>query len=308
VRCAERDNLASGSPVSKRYFDRGILVGAQSYYYVSDRLGSVRQLIDPSGATLARYDYDPYGNLISSPTTIDNDVGYAGYLHHAASGLDFALFRAYDPAHARWLNRDPIGVAGGFNLYAYVAGNPVFWMDRSGETPAGLAAGAALGGAIGGWIGGVIGAGTGAIIAIPTGPGEVVAIPVGGALGAGGGFAVGSAIGGFLGDTLSNINWHTSDGSGGFTDVPSNQPPFTGDPGSTVRGGTGSRTYGPDGYPQTDRDLPHPDEAGTGNDDHCHDWGRPPNGGPPTNDDRGPPRVPQPGDPPPPRGPNVPPP
>jgi hypothetical protein len=37
------------------------------------------------------------------------DIGYAGYFYHAVSGLNFALYRAYDPVHARWLNRDPIG-------------------------------------------------------------------------------------------------------------------------------------------------------------------------------------------------------
>jgi hypothetical protein len=52
-----------------------------------------------------------------------------------------------------------------------------------------------------------------------------------------------------------------------FVDAPGNQPPFTGVPGSTVRGGTGSRTYGADGYPQTNRDLPHPDEKGPGSGD-----------------------------------------
>jgi RHS repeat-associated protein len=97
-------------------------------------------------------------------------------------------------------------------------------------------------------------------------------------------------------------------------DIPGNKPPFRGDPGSTVRGGTGSRTYGPDGYPETDRDLPHPDECGIGSGDHCHDWGRPPDGGPPIgpkgepNPYRGNSRLPKPGDPPAPRGPNVPPP
>jgi RHS repeat-associated protein len=89
--------------------------------------------------------------------------------------------------------------------------------------------------------------------------------------------------------------------------VPGNRPPFQGVPGSTVQGGTGSRTYGPDGYPLTDRDLPHPDEAGIGSGDHSHDWGRPTGGGAPTNEDRSNPRYPEPSDPPAPRGPNVPP-
>jgi hypothetical protein len=93
-----------------------------------------------------------------------------------------------------------------------------------------------------------------------------------------------------------------------ITHVPGNRPPFVGAPGSTIVGGTGSRTYGPDGYPQTDRDSPHPDESGIGAGDHSHDWGRPADGGRPTHNDRGPPRRPEPKDPPPPRGPNVPPP
>lgn len=89
--------------------------------------------------------------------------------------------------------------------------------------------------------------------------------------------------------------------------APGNKPPFVGAPGTAVQGGTGSRSYGPDGYPETDRDTPHPDEAGVGSGDHSHDWGRPAGGGPPTHNDRGPPRAPKPGDPPPPRGPNTPP-
>ena len=50
----------------------------------------------------------------------------------SASGLDFTLYRAYDPGHARWLNRDPIGEVGGVNLYAYVGGNPISNADPLG--------------------------------------------------------------------------------------------------------------------------------------------------------------------------------
>lgn len=64
--------------------------------------------------------------------TVASDIGYAGYFTHAVSGLDFAMYRAYDPAHARWLNRDPIGEAGGVNLYEYVGGNPGTFADPLG--------------------------------------------------------------------------------------------------------------------------------------------------------------------------------
>jgi hypothetical protein len=93
----------------------------------------------------------------------------------------------------------------------------------------------------------------------------------------------------------------------GVSDVPGSKPPFRGEPGSTSRGQTQSRAYGEDGFPKTDRDLGHPDESGIGRGDHCHDWGRPPGGGPPNAADRGTSRLPAPNDPPPPRGTGVPP-
>jgi RHS repeat-associated protein len=89
-------------------------------------------LVTASGTVAVQYDYDPYGNSTTVSGSAVSDIGYAGYFYHPASGLEFSLFRAYDPAHARWLNRDPIGEAGGINLYAYVAGDPLATIDPLG--------------------------------------------------------------------------------------------------------------------------------------------------------------------------------
>ena len=105
----ERDNTVVGSPVTKKFFDQGVIQNGTAYYYVKDQLGSVRQMVDTSGQVQAQYDYDPYGNRTYTGGTTKSDIGYGGYLHHEASGLDFTLRRAYDPTRARWLNRDPIG-------------------------------------------------------------------------------------------------------------------------------------------------------------------------------------------------------
>ena len=132
TRCLAHDNTQTNSPVSTQYFAQGAIISATPYYYIQDRLGSVTALISSSGSITAQYAYDPYGNRTTVSGTLVSDIGYAGYFNHSVSGLEFALFRAYDPTHARWLNRDPIGEDGGLNLYAYVRANTISETDPLG--------------------------------------------------------------------------------------------------------------------------------------------------------------------------------
>jgi RHS repeat-associated protein len=132
VQCLAHDNTQSNSPVTKQYFPQGVIASGTPYYYVQDELGSVVQLVTSGGNVAAQYSYDPYGNRSVVSGTVVSDVGYAGYFYHANSGLDLAMYRAYDPAHGRWLNRDPIGEEGGVNLYAYADGNPASEIDPTG--------------------------------------------------------------------------------------------------------------------------------------------------------------------------------
>ena len=83
-------------------------------YYTTDHLGSIRELVDATGAVRARYDYDPYGNRTKQPSgDLDADFGFTGHYTHAASGLVLAPYRGYDPGTGRWLSRDPIEEDGG---------------------------------------------------------------------------------------------------------------------------------------------------------------------------------------------------
>ena len=92
----------------------------------------MNELVTSSGSVASQFTYDLYGNRTTVSGTVIPDIGYAGYFYHAVSGIDFALYRAYDPVHARWLNRDPIGEAGGINLYAYSRSSPLTYTDASG--------------------------------------------------------------------------------------------------------------------------------------------------------------------------------
>lgn len=57
------------------------------------------------------------------------------------SQLLYARQRWYDPQLGRFLNEDPIGFAGGLNLYSYVANNPVNGVDPEGLHPWGRTGG-----------------------------------------------------------------------------------------------------------------------------------------------------------------------
>lgn len=48
------------------------------------------------------------------------------------SGLDFKRNRVYDPETGRFTQEDPIGLAGGLNLYGFAEGDPVNYSDPFG--------------------------------------------------------------------------------------------------------------------------------------------------------------------------------
>ena len=154
LRCVELVNPAKQPPFhqsrpavpDKLYFKEGVKAlpapTGTAAYYVADQLGSVRELFSDGSAT-AQYEYGPFGNRTrvggSGP---DSDIGFAGYFHNGASGLDLARHRAYNSRLARWLTRDPMGYgvafvgqefnATGLNLYGYVGNNPTYLRDPSG--------------------------------------------------------------------------------------------------------------------------------------------------------------------------------
>jgi hypothetical protein len=59
------------------------------YWYVSDRLGSVRWLLDDQGAVREKREYDPYGNYTEGPKLVGDRYGYTGREYDSFTKLQF---------------------------------------------------------------------------------------------------------------------------------------------------------------------------------------------------------------------------
>ncbi len=80
--------------------------------------------------------YTAYGTPIGTPlpSTPFGWQGQAGCYTDAENGLVLMQARYYAPGLGRFVSRDPIGFAGGINLYAYCGGDPVNYWEPDGTT------------------------------------------------------------------------------------------------------------------------------------------------------------------------------
>ena len=76
-----------------------------------------------------------YGEVVSRTGATSTPFLFCGAfgVQADANGLSYMRARYYSPESWRFLNADPTGFAGGMNLYAYVSGNPVCFVDPHGE-------------------------------------------------------------------------------------------------------------------------------------------------------------------------------
>jgi RHS repeat-associated protein len=85
-------------------------LGTAHAYYHADGNGNVTCLMNANQVAVAKYIYDPYGNILSQsgPLAEANLYRFSSKEFHAASGLVYYLYRLYEPDLQRWLNRDPL--------------------------------------------------------------------------------------------------------------------------------------------------------------------------------------------------------
>jgi RHS repeat-associated protein len=106
-------------------------------WYQCDHLGTPQELTDQHGRVAWSAQYKAWGEIKEQRTDwavqqgITNPIRFQGQYHDPETGLHYNRYRYYDPAVGRFIGQDPIGYAGGLNLYSY-APNPVGWIDPLG--------------------------------------------------------------------------------------------------------------------------------------------------------------------------------
>ena len=113
---------------------------AKRYFYLRERLGSVRQVIDMYGSVERNYTYSPFGQLLESGTAEgapSNPFMFTGQWYDDEISQYFLRARMYDPVLMRFTARDP--VRGKFtepmtlHVYLYCLNDPINHIDPTGE-------------------------------------------------------------------------------------------------------------------------------------------------------------------------------
>jgi RHS repeat-associated protein len=99
-------------------------------YYHTDHLGSTRLVTDSTGAVVASYKFNPYGE-VDTHTGTDIKYGFTGKENDADTGLTYFGARFYDPEIGRFITQDP--AKDGLNWYAYCYNNPLGYVDPDGH-------------------------------------------------------------------------------------------------------------------------------------------------------------------------------
>jgi len=112
-----------------------ITPAGQTYYYHYDGIGSTIAINDLSGSIINKYAYDAFGKVLSEEETIANSFKYVGRfgVMDEGKGLLYMRARYYDQEVGRFINKDPIGLAAGFNTYEYAGNNVINYYDLNGR-------------------------------------------------------------------------------------------------------------------------------------------------------------------------------
>ncbi len=98
----------------------------------ANHLGAPEAATDAAGNVLWRADYAPFGAARVEATDFTLHLRLPGQYFDPETGLHYNRQRYYHPGHGQYLSPDPLGTPDGPNPYAYVAFNPLRFVDPNG--------------------------------------------------------------------------------------------------------------------------------------------------------------------------------
>ncbi|HAV4554118.1 TPA: type IV secretion protein Rhs, partial [Acinetobacter baumannii] len=110
------------------------------WFYHCDHLGTPQEMTDHTGAIIWKAEYKAWGdckaekaksNFFENSEIISNNIRFQGQYFDEETGLHYNRYRYYSPYVGRFISKDPIGLLGGNNVYAY-APNSTSWTDALG--------------------------------------------------------------------------------------------------------------------------------------------------------------------------------
>ena len=144
-------NTSGSTPLeSARYIGTGgiddnlmVIRNGKGFFYHKDHLGSITAITDEAGQVVQKNHYSAFGKVVSIrnkdrvslslESALDQPFYFTG--REWDNEIDMYYYRArhYDPQVGRFIQMDPIGLAGGdTNLYRYVENNPINFFDPYG--------------------------------------------------------------------------------------------------------------------------------------------------------------------------------
>src|SRR5258705_456535 len=100
-------------------------------FYHADAMGNLTALLDTNQRIVARYLYDPFGNVLAKSGLLagPNLYRFSSKEWHEQSGFVYYLYRYYEPNLQRWTTRDPAAKANDINIYCFVNNAPIIFID-----------------------------------------------------------------------------------------------------------------------------------------------------------------------------------
>ena len=103
------------------------------FYVHNDHLNTPRKVTNTNNVVV--FDWpavDPFGANQPTINTIGFNIRYPGQYYDTETAYHYNYHRYYNPKTGKYLQADPIGLDGGYNLYNYVDNNSLIGVDPEG--------------------------------------------------------------------------------------------------------------------------------------------------------------------------------